>query len=161
MDIYEYAMKLEKDGEGYYRELVIKVDNPGLKTILTMLADAEVRHYNTFRSMKNNEPVSVPDTTPLLTEVKNIFVRMKEEEKAITENASDIDLYRKAQDIEKKTEEFYTEKSAEVPAAQKPIFLKIADEERKHYLILENIINFVSRPFEWLENAEWYHLEEY
>ncbi len=21
--------------------------------------------------------------------------------------------------------------------------------------------NFVARPFNWLENAEWYHLEEY
>jgi rubrerythrin len=44
---------------------------------------------------------------------------------------------------------------------QQEIFHKIADEEKKHYLILQEIIDFVSRPQTWLENPEWYHLEEY
>lgn len=35
------------------------------------------------------------------------------------------------------------------------------EEEKKHYFLLDNIIEFVSRPEQWLENAEFYHLEEY
>ncbi len=31
MNIFEYAMQMEKDGEAYYRQLVQKVDNKGLK----------------------------------------------------------------------------------------------------------------------------------
>lgn len=69
---------------------------------------------------------------------------------------------KKAQEIEKKSQIFYLEKADEVNnPSQKEIFLKIADEEKKHYFILENILDFVSRPQNWLENAEWYHLEEY
>jgi rubrerythrin len=74
---------------------------------------------------------------------------------------AEVELYRKAQDIETKTRDFYIEKSAEVDAAQKEILLKIADEEKRHYLVLEKIIDFVNRPDYWLENPEWYHLEDY
>ncbi len=73
-----------------------------------------------------------------------------------------IELYKKAQEIEKKSWDFYLEKGGEVnDPLQKEIFLKVADEEKNHYFILETIIDFVSRPQQWLEDPEWYHLEEY
>jgi len=87
MNIFKYAMKLEKDGEKYYRKLSKKVNDPGLKSIMTLLANDEVKHFNTFK--------------------------------------------------------------------------EIADEEKRHYFLLENIIQFVSRPKTWLEDAEFNHLEEY
>ncbi|HEX8947981.1 MAG TPA: ferritin family protein [Dissulfurispiraceae bacterium] len=161
MDIYEYAMQLERDGERYYRELVEKVANAGLKNILSMLADAEVRHYEIFRRMRQDDIVEVSDT-PILSEVKNIFVEMRERGESVVSDGSEVDLYERAQEIELKTQNFYLEKAREVKdPARKEIFLKVADEERRHYLILENVIDFVARPFSWLENAEWYHLEEY
>lgn len=68
----------------------------------------------------------------------------------------------KAQEIEGKSRDSYLEKADEVKSkSQKEIFLKIAEEERKHYEILEKIIAFVSQPRTWLEDAEWYHVEEY
>lgn len=100
--------------------------------------------------------------TEILANVKNIFVKMKEENDTVGVNISQIGLYKKAQDIEKNSQIFYLEKADEVTnTSHKEIFLKIADEEKKHYFILKNILDFVSRPQHWLENAEWYHLEEY
>ena len=52
MDIYEYAMQMEKDGEDLYREVASRTANKGLRTILAMLADAEVKHYKLFQNMK-------------------------------------------------------------------------------------------------------------
>lgn len=161
MDIYEYAMQMEKDGESYYRELAEKVDNPGLKRIFIMLANAEVIHYNTFLKMKRNEEVQMADT-PILSDVKNIFIKMRENNEITGINTSHIELYRKAQEIEKRSRDFYEEKANEVKVpSQKEIFLKIAEEEKKHFFILENIIVFVSRAQNWLENAEWYRFDEY
>ena len=71
MDIYEYAMQLERDSEKYYRELVEKTKNKGLRTILTMLADADVEHYNTFQKMKKNESIQMTETE-ILSSVKNV-----------------------------------------------------------------------------------------
>jgi rubrerythrin len=159
VDIYEYAMQLEKDGENFYREVASKTGNMGLKTILTMLADAEVKHYKLFQNMKDNNKVRMPDS-PILNDVKNIFIEMREK-KQLETDVSQVELYKKAQGIEKQTQDFYLDKAGEVVRDQKEIFLKIAEEEKRHYLILENIIRFVRQPDIWLENPEWYHLEDY
>jgi rubrerythrin len=159
MDIYEYALQMEKDGEHYYRELESKTVNKGLKTIFDMLAEAEVKHRKLFENMKINNKVHMTETT-ILNDVKNIFVLMKEE-KQTNVNVSEMELYKKAQDIEQRSRDFYLEKANLVDQSQKEIFMKIADEEKRHYFILEKIIDFVNRPSYWLENPEWYHLEDY
>ena len=87
---------------------------------------------------------------------------MQEAKDTFGVNISQKELYKKAQQIEKKSQDFYSEKATEVnDLSQKGLFLQIAEEEKKHYWILENILNFISRPQNWLENAEWYHLDEY
>jgi rubrerythrin len=161
MNIYEYAMQMEKDGESYYRELAEKVDHRGLRNICIMLADAEVVHYDIFRKMQEKEKVHIGHSK-IMSRARNIFLKMKEEEETATGIVSEKELYKKAQEIEKKSRDFYLDQAGKAADAdQKDIFLKIADEERKHYLILERIIDFVSRPEMWLENPEWYHQEEY
>jgi rubrerythrin len=162
MDIYDYAMKMEKDGEGYYRELAAKSSETGLRNIFTMLADAEVIHHNIFRRMKEHGKPEVAQTK-ILGDVRNIFEKMKEGTKKIEQlHITDTELYQKAKGIEKVSRDFYLKQAEEAEdPGQKEIFLKIADEEKKHFLILEEIILFVSRPHVWLENAEWYDLEPY
>jgi len=161
MDIYEYAMQMEKDGENYYRELSKTGENKGLKKIFTVLADTEVVHYNIFLKMKKNEKTQVADA-PILSQVKNIFVKMREEKEITGINLSQIALYKKAQEIEKKSKSFYLEKAEEAKEpSQKEIFLKVADEEKRHFFILDNVIAFVSDAENWLENAEWYRFERY
>jgi len=161
MNIYDYAMQLEKDGENYYREAASRSTHRGLTGILTMLADAEVIHYDVFSKMKEHKSWQMPTTT-ILKDVKNIFVRMREEGDLESIGVSEIELYTKAQAIEKMTEDFYLEKATQVEdAAEHDTFLQVAAEENKHYFILQQIIDFVSRPDQWLEDAEWYHLDEY
>jgi rubrerythrin len=163
MDVYEYAMQLEKDGESYYRDGAAGSTSKGFKHILTMLAEAEVKHFHIFKKMKEKKPFHVGETT-ILRDVKNVFVKMREEGGAEGLADNEIDLYKGAQEIERKTEAFYLETAEKVPdPAQKDAFLLIAKEESKHYRILETIIEFVSRPVpgHWLENAEFYHLEDY
>jgi rubrerythrin len=160
MDIFDYAMRMEKDGENYYRQLVKKTDNKGIKAIFTMLAEEEAKHYKTVAQMRTQRP-QMAETT-VLTDAKNIFARMRDSGESFDFDAEQSALYRKAQDIEKKSEEFYRQKANEVEQKyQRKIFLRLAEEENKHYFLLENIIQFVSRPETWLENAEFYHLEEY
>ncbi|HWR57528.1 MAG TPA: hypothetical protein VN328_01455, partial [Thermodesulfovibrionales bacterium] len=97
----------------------------------------------------------------ILPLVKNIFEKMRDD-KDTDVNVTQIESYKKAQEIEKASQDFYLKQGNEVKdPGQRDIFLKIAAEEKKHYFILERIIDFVSRPQTWLENAEWHHMEEY
>ena len=87
---------------------------------------------------------------------------MKVEDPFFDGNLGQKEAFIKAQELEKKSEEFYLEKSKQAAdLEQKTIFLKIAAEEKQHYWLLDNLIEFISRPDHWLENAEWNHLEEY
>lgn len=159
-NIFDYAMQMEQDGEQYYRRLVQQTDNKGLKTILTMLADDEVTHYQIIQDMKAKEPRL--SETSILSDAKNIFIQMKESKEKVDLDVEQAEFYRKAQTIEQKSIDFYLENANKVDQEyQKQIFLKLAAEEKKHYFVLENIIEFISRPGAWLENAEFNHLEEY
>lgn len=160
MNIFDFAMEMEKDGERYYRDLAGKTPNKGLKNILNMLADEEVKHFETMRLLKNKSP-KVEDSA-ILSNVKNIFARMKEAGETIDTEGEQISLYKKAQELEKRSADFYEKQSKETQdKTKKEIFLKLTDEEKKHYFILENIIEFISKPKTWLEDAEFNHLEEY
>ena len=75
---------------------------------------------------------------------------------------SEADLYRKAVEIEKRSKDFYLEKAEEAKDPdQEKIFRKLADEENKHQLLMENFVSFVSRPETYLEDAEFYHFDDY
>ncbi len=161
MDIFQFAMQMEKDGEKYYRKLGLKAEPDEIKYILNWLADEEVKHYQTFKAMSLNEAVALP-SVDFLKNVKNIFQQMGESQTEWEPNPSLIKSYQKAQDLEEKSRDFYIEKANEVTVpGQKQLFLQIAEEEKKHYFILENIIEFMRRPERWLENAEWMHIDEY
>lgn len=161
MNIFDCAMEMEKEGEAYYRDLSSRTDNPGFAKILNWLADEEVKHYEIFKAMKTEE-IPVIEETNLLKDAKQIFVEISKESEPLKFEASQADLYRRAREIEKKSIDLYMKNSEEVESQQeKEIFVKIAEEEKKHYFLLENIIEFVTRPETWIENAEFNHLDEY
>ena len=166
MNIYQFAMQMEKDGENYYRQLAKESTLPGLGKIFVMLADEEVKHFKVIEelSRKNKNPQLAE--TEILENVKNVFASMKGESKVdmhinTTKAANE---YRKACTIEDMSQKFYLEKAETVEGEEeRKIFLRLAAEEATHLRIMENIVEFVTRPEpgNWLENAEWHHLDEY
>ena len=160
MDIYKYAMQMELDGKSFYLDLAKKTDNAGIKNILTMVAESEDKHYNVILSMQRNDKTQYSADTEVLTNVKNIFMKMKEE-KEIDVDTSQVDVYKKALEVETNSENFYLERAdEEKDPHKKEIFLTLASEEKNHCVLLENLVNLVSQPDNWLENSEWYHVDE-
>jgi rubrerythrin len=161
MDIYEFAMKMEKDGESFYRETAAGCGIPGVATILNLIADEEVKHYELFERLSRGQDPALAESG-LLEGTKNVFQEMRDGPGDFKLDLSQVELYKQAQEIEKKSETFYRDRAAETEVvAQRKLFETIADEERRHYLIVGRIIEFVNRPSQWLENAEWHHLDEY
>ena len=74
-NIFEYAMQMEKDGEDYYRQLAQKIDNNGMKTILTMLADEEVKHYNAIEKIKKQKTQIAESEVLILTSMRPSFIK--------------------------------------------------------------------------------------
>jgi rubrerythrin len=165
MNIYQFAMQMEQDGENFYRRLAKEATVPGLAKIFTMLADEEVKHYKVIVLLSKKEKNPESTNTALLENVKNVFIGMRTEKKQLSiDTPSAIASYSKACTIEAESEKFYREKSAQTADEyEQQIFSRLAGEEANHFRIMKNILEFVSRtePGNWLENAEWYHLDEY
>ena len=153
-------MQMELDGRHFYLNLAKKTNNTGIKSILTMMAESEARHYNIILGMQKNDKIQYSADTEVLTNVKNIFMKMKEE-KDIDVDVSQVEFYKKALEVETDSEKFYLERAdEEKDPHRKKIFITLASEEKSHCVLLENIVNFVSQPDTWLENSEWYHVDE-
>jgi rubrerythrin len=165
MDIYQFAKQMEVDGEKYYRTLADQSDSAGLKKIFLMLAGEEVKHYKLIDLMSQGSNQPELAETEILDKVRNVFAEMRDSEPhPRIDSTAATQSYRKARDIEEESNRFYLEQANRVEnALQAEIFLRLAKEEEKHLRIMQNIVEFVSRPEpgNWLENAEWHHLENY
>jgi rubrerythrin len=161
MNAFDLAMQMEKEGEKYYQHLAEKTANAGMRNILAQLALDEAKHYQVLQKLKELSRAEL-DSTPILRKAKTIFQQLREEKNWDNLPASQLDLYRKAKEIETQSFKFYMEKARESgdPRVQKMFFL-IAEEEKRHEFLLEHLLQFISRPQSWLENAEFNHLDQY
>lgn len=165
MNIYQFAMQMEKDGEDFYLQLAQEATVPGLAKIFTMLAGEERKHYAVIEQLSRKEKNPHLAETAILDNVKNVFIGMRDEKEPLfIDTTAATTNYRKACAIEAVSERLYREKAEETKDdTEQRIFLRLAGEEANHLRIMENILEFVSRPEpgNWLENAEWSHLEAY
>ena len=159
MDIFEFGIKMEKDGEAYYRELAGRCDDTGLKTILGMLADSEVKHQEVLARMREDADPGLAESR-LLDGVSNVFESIKSEGGDHDLDTSQVEAYRKAQELEHQSEAFYTEKAGETDVdLHRDLFTRMAAEEKEHALILDDIISFITEPDRFIADAEWGHHE--
>jgi rubrerythrin len=163
MEIFTYAIELKKEKEAFYRQLSHEGIYDGVKRLFSLLADEEARHREAIEEMETSINVKLAKTT-IKRDAKQIFDKIRAD---VAQNLSAFEhrtlkLYHKALQYEEKAEKFYQQKSEEVTdSCQHEIFKNIAIQEHEHREIIETIIDFVSKPERWLENAEWYHLSEY
>jgi len=163
MQILDYAMQMELDGEKYYRELATTCPDAGIRGILERMADAEVKHYETLKQIKANGPAEMA-ADEVRADAKNLFQVMMDSKETFDFNVSQLDLYKQACDVEYKARDFYLEHVDSVESDEsKLLFKRLADEEGLHADIMASVVEFVghAEPGNWVEDAEWFTREEY
>lgn len=163
MDVFETAMKMEQDGRKYYLENAEKTDDPTLKRVLVELADDELKHYNIFKAMRDRQPAEYrqSEKTTIFSTMKNVFETMRDEGREISDTDRARTVWETAREVEKKAEAFYRKQADELDDEHhKAILHAIADEEHRHWISLEQVLQFLDRPEQWLEDAEWSKLED-
>lgn len=155
MNIYEYAMQLELDGERYYRDLAEKMDEAGLKNIFVMLAEEEVKHFIIFEKMNKQQSFAAQHPTNLIKNTISSFHKMREENPNFYFSQQYIDSFKSALRTEQNSYQFYLEKGNMLEEGeQKEAFLRIAEEEKDHMILLQNLLMFVMDPHQWIESHE-------
>lgn len=162
MNVFDFAMQMEVDGKNYYEKLAQKTSLEGLKTVFTSLAADEQKHYETFLQLKAGGAAVAMQETDILARVKNIFEQLPSQSKTLKRVDEDLAAYQYAMKVEADSFRLYEEAAGkEANPATKKLLLRIAEEEHKHFDILENIYQFVNAPNQYLAWREFSNLDEF
>jgi rubrerythrin len=160
MNIFDFAMKMEQDGKAYYEVLAADTSVAALKTIFTNLAADEQKHYETIQALKAGTNRQMADTA-VLENAKNVFSDLMGNKDIVGSLAKSLDGYQHAREIEADSVRFYEDAAGKVDSPEAAnLLLKIANEEKKHYNIMDNLYDFVLAPQNFLAWGEFSNLKE-
>ena len=160
MNIFKFAMKMELDGKAYYEKLAAETAVAGLKTIFVRLAADEQKHYDTIQAIKSGTSGAMADST-VLEEAKNLFADLIGDKNIVGSLKKSLDGYEHARKIEADSVRFYEDAAGKEsnPDTAK-LLLRIANEEKKHYNIMDNLYDFTLAPQNFLAWGEFSNLKE-
>lgn len=161
MKVFDFALQMELDGKAYYERLATDTTDAGLRNIFSSLASDEQKHYEIITSLKAGTKLKIGNSEALDT-AKNLFEQFLADKSIAGTLRKSLDGYQHARKIEADSIKFYEDmakKEAEPETVQ--LLLMIANEEKKHFNILNNICEFVESPQTYLAWGEFSNLKDF
>jgi rubrerythrin len=160
MNFFDIAKNMESQAIKTYTRLSVEAPLDQLKGVFKVLAAEEQRHYDFFESLQNKS-LEVPADENILSRSKALLSKWDRDFKAPV--LSDLSTaYKKCMQTEQEAVDFYTKEMEKLENdKQKKVIDIIINQEKRHVVLFENLIEFVLKPGQWLENAEFNHLDEY
>ena len=154
MNMFEFSIQMEKDAEALYRKMANQAPVEGIKKVLLMLAEDEVRHRVALENLQKK--LDIEPLQGVAIDIKTIFDEMKQDKNVTNISVDAVEDYRKAVEIEKRGMDFYKEKFAEADdPVSKKLFEILMRQEMYHHKTVENLLDMVQKPDWWVENAEF------
>lgn len=152
MDIYQFAMEMELAGREHYLKMVEATQSAAGKKIFQILADEELRHYEYLKEQSRSSRVVVE--TDQVEAAEKAFTAMLGTEEFQSYPLA-VDSYTQGILLEDSSVRYYKERAMTEPdTSARVLFLKLYFEEKKHKLLLENILEVIQEPEMHLESPE-------
>ncbi len=160
--IWETAIDIEDKGISFFDLLQKRTENDELKGVFNFLKEQEIKHKEFFMRISNNQDATMEAGEDAIAYAQKAFSVMKGNIPSDTDLKDSADAYETAKKMERDAIDFYTSLLEKTDSKEEQRILKIIiSEESIHEKLMDTLIDFVSRPKEWLENAEWNHLNSY
>ena len=163
MNVFDFALNLEKDGKTLYEKLANDTGAAELKAIFTLLAASEDEHAATLDAMRRGADPASCQSTALETnrQIRSSFRQLLDRKDSLGVLAGDPDGFGHVLKAEEESIRLYRELAEkESNPATKGLWLTIAAEEEKHLNMIENIYEFVEKPATYLAWGEFGNLQE-
>jgi rubrerythrin len=165
------AIELEKKGYDFYTETVKKTSNPLAASTLKSLAVREMEHLSRIKEFYQDlagekklksdwlKGVEVPPRKeellkPILLKLKAALNKKFETDKEIN------DAYMIAEGLERDSFNLYNKISKESDnKTAKKFYAALAQEEREHFDILEETLQYLNNPGDWFKKEERWIVE--
>lgn len=148
-EIFQFAIRIEENGEKFYRYASQKMEDTDLSDTFRYLADEEVKHRRIFEGLLSKvEKYEPPESYPgeyfaYLGAYTDNIVFIVSTDQELDERLSRLGDAPSALDfaIQRELESilYYQEMKRFVPQHQHPSIEKIIDEERKHFFKLSDM----------------------
>jgi rubrerythrin len=145
-EVFQFAIRIEENGERFYRQMAQKLDDPEIKELFMMLVDEEIIHKRTFENMVSK----IESYEPVENFPGEYFAYLRAyadhvifNEKQLNEIIASIDDKNSALDFAIRNEvasiSYYLDVKKLVPEKQRSKIDKIIDEERRHFIKLSDM----------------------
>ena len=155
MNILECTIKMKQETQAHYEALAEIAPDKDLKRLFSLMAAAEGEHIDTLVAMKKD--VKNADRLEESVCVYSSRVDPQHLEEVLRD---DPDAYRHVVREEEETIEFFDTVGDQATSEElKKLSRLLADKERDHLTMLENIYFFVEEPRTYLEWGEFSNLK--
>lgn len=158
MDIIEFALKMELDGKAFYEKAAREAGHKELAEIFHYLAEEEQRHFEFFKKLRDGEVTAAATalTPGSMKATKNIFVDFIKGEQTADFGDQERSAWKEALAFEEKAVKLYSEEAdKESDASRKELLKKIADEERTHVYLIDNMLSYMSDPGGFVQSKQF------
>ena len=164
LHMLDEAIRFEQDGLGYFKDAAQRTKNAYGKLMFDAIAKAELKHIEVIRKIYDELTASGqwPDQCPAFessSHVKNIFEKARAElNDKVDVHADDLEAVKLARGYEEKGIKFYKELSGKAALdIEKKFYERLAQEERGHLLILQDMDDYYADPVHWFSKKEHLH----
>jgi len=158
MNVIECTIKMRKEAQSNYANLSLAVADKELKRLFSLLAMAEDEHIDKLMAIKEEMMISSATDYGLSESVCAYKPHLNPANlgKALR---TDPDAYLHVIKDEEKTIDFFANLAARTGSAtMRKVCLAVAEKEREHLQMIENIYSFVEEPRTYLEWGEFSNL---
>jgi rubrerythrin len=145
-EVFQFAIRIEENGETYYRQMAKKLDDKTVKDLFVMLAEEEAKHKKVYETLVSKiESYQPAESYPgeyfeyLRAYADNIIFDPKTLDEKISSISNTESALNFAIDNEVASILYYHDIKNLVPENSRPQIDKIIEEERRHYVKLTNI----------------------
>lgn len=155
MNTLDYAIKMEYDGEKYYREQAeINKDN-GLYIVCNILAEEEKNHAQILEKKKNQSAYQLIESD-FLSNVKNVYTGSQGIEVEGTKYPGQLDFYRIVCETEKNSIDLYEKFLSEATTEEdKKLYDFLIHQEKQHLEAFEEMSRLLQNAEWWIESPEF------
>lgn len=161
MEILQFAITMEQDGEKYYRQQAARNANNALRIVFDALAADEARHAKMLQSKADGVSFELEAPNDL-SEQMNLFKAAGDFRSTVEALPDQLEPYQAALTKEQQSITLYKDLLAKATDdLSRDLFALLLEEENNHHALLEELYHHLNRPNEWVESAEFGVREDY
>lgn len=161
MNVFDFAMEIERNGRKFYRNVAAKTGAAGVRTIFSMMAEDEQELLERFRAMKATVRSTTMQDSRSLETAGKVYKDVLNEREAL-QITDDLEAYHYVMRVEAAICRLYEDAARREPNPEvQGLLRRIASEERRELESLRRLYDFVNAPNEFLAWGEFSNLNEF